>query len=51
MSDKKFVWLDLVNNKLEELLVNLKIPYNTISIYPICDNDIFVDEETLKPFF
>ena len=51
MSDKKFVWLDLVNTKAEEILVNLGIACNAISTSPICNNDIFVDEETLEPYF
>ena len=51
MNDKKFVWLDLVNTKAEEILVNLGIACNAISTSPVCNNDIFVDEETLEPYF
>ena len=51
VGESKYIWVDLLTNKIEEVLVNLGISINTIGTTPSCDNDLFVDEKTLEPYF
>jgi len=46
-----YIWVDLITNKIEEVLVNLGISVNTINTIPSYDGDLFVDEKTLEPAF
>lgn len=51
VGESKYIWVDLLANKIEEFLVNLGIHINTIGITPLYDNDLFVDEKTIQPAF
>lgn len=51
VNEEKYIWIDLLTNKTEKFLVNLGIPIKTIGIFPTSDNQLFVDKETLKPYF
>lgn len=48
---KKYIWLDLLTTFTEEFLVNLGIPINAFNTFPSTDNELFVDEESLAPYF
>lgn len=45
----KYIWVDLLTNKLEEFLANLGISINALAVAPAFDGDYFVDEKTLSP--
>ena len=45
----KYIWVDLLTNKLEEILANLGISINALSEAPSFDGDYFVDKKTLEP--
>ena len=51
VDESKYIWVDLLTNKIEELLVNIGIPINAISTVPLYDGELFVDEKTLVPVF
>ena len=51
VSESKYIWVDLLTNKIEELLVNLGISINTIGTAPCYDGDLFIDEKTIQPVF
>lgn len=51
VSESKYIWVDLLTNKFEELLVNLGISINTIGTVPSYDGDLFVDQKTIQPLF
>jgi len=49
VGESKYIWVDLLTNKIEEVLVNLGISINTIGTTPSYDDDLFVDEKTIQP--
>lgn len=51
VNESKYIWIDLLTNKFEELLVNLGISINTIGTVPSYDGDLFVDQKTIQPLF
>ena len=51
VGESKYIWDDLLANKIEEILVNLGISMNTIRTIPSYDGDLFVDEKTIKHAF
>ena len=51
VGESKYIWVDLLTNKIEEVLVNLGISMNTIGTTPSYDGDLFVDEKTIQPAF
>ena len=51
VNDNNYIWLDTINTKKEEFLINRGYAMNTIGIGPVCDNSLYVDVNTLKPLF
>ena len=51
VSDHRFIRLKDITNKKDQILVDLGIFSKTINDFPINDNDIYVDTDTLVPFF
>lgn len=50
INEKKYIWINLLT-KYDEFLVNVGIGVKTISTFPTSDHQLFVDEQTLKPYF
>ena len=51
IDDENYMWIDMIDNKLDEFLLNLGISYKTISTTPTKENRLFVDEDTIEPYF
>lgn len=51
VSDHRFIILKNINNKKDEMLVNLGISAKTVSDFPIENDDIYVDTNTLVPYY
>lgn len=51
MNDNKYVWINQIESLKDKLLVNLGITSKIINDYPIMDKDLFVDKNTLIPYF
>lgn len=47
----KYVWLNQVESLKDEILLEIGLPNKIINSLPIKDNDLFVDENTLIPYF
>ena len=41
----------MINSKLDEFLMNLGIAVKTIKTYPVSSYSLYVDENSLKPYF
>ena len=51
VSEDKYIWFDLVNTIKDRILVDFGIAVNVIGTKPHYDNEYFVDESTLEPYF
>ena len=51
VDDNNYVWLESINSKIDEFLINRGFAMNTIGVSPVSNNSLFVDKETLKPYF
>lgn len=51
VAEDEYIYLKSLKNPLEEILVDLKIYNKTITTYPSEDNELFVEEDTLVPYF
>lgn len=51
VDDKTFIWIDMINSKLDEFLISLGIAVKTIKTYPTSSYSLYVDENSLKPYF
>lgn len=47
----KYVWLNQIESLKDEILLEIGLPNKIINSLPIKDNDLFVDESTLIPYF
>ena len=47
----KYVWLNQIESLKDEILLEIGLPNKIINNLPIKDNDLFVDESTLIPYF
>ena len=51
VNENKYIWINHLTSFKDDLLVNLGLPIKAISTKPSCDNDLFVVEDSLKPYF
>ena len=51
VNNEKYIWLNQIETFSDELLVNLGIAKKTINTQPSNDNDLFVEKNTLIPYF
>jgi len=51
LNDDEYVWVDFLTNFIEEALANFGISFHKISIIPHSDNQLFVDKNTIQPYF
>lgn len=47
----KYVWLKQINTVKDQFLTNIGLPVKVINASPEHDNDLFVDENSLIPYF
>ena len=51
VDEKNYIWLDMLESRMDEFLVNLGIAVKTIGTSPSCSGQLYVDAQTLEPYF
>ena len=51
VSEYSFIWLKSITSFVDEVKVNLGFDFDTIGIRPTKDNSIFVDYDSLVPYY
>ena len=51
VSDTKYIWLKAITSLKDEIMVNLGLPIKVLSTTPSEDNELYIDDKNLTPYY